>query len=74
MTPERWQQIAAIFEAALQHDTRARSAYVNEACGDDRELRREVEEMLAAHDQSSRFMEEPAAAVAARLVTNTAGE
>jgi serine/threonine protein kinase/TolB-like protein/Tfp pilus assembly protein PilF len=74
MTPERWQQIAAIFEAALQHDTRARSAYVIEACGDDRELRREVEEMLAAHDRSSRFMEEPAAAVAARLVTNTGGD
>lgn len=74
MTPERWQQITAIFEAALQQDTRARSAYVIEACGDDRELRREVEAMLASHDQASRFMEEPAAAVAARLVTNTGGD
>ena len=61
MTPERWQKITAIFEAALQQDTRARSAYVNEACGDDRELRREVEAMLASHDQASRFIEEPAA-------------
>ena len=71
MTPERWQKITAIFEAALQRDDGARSAYVNEACGDDQELRSEVEAMLASHDQASRFIEEPAAAVAARLVTNT---
>ena len=71
MTPERWQKITAIFEAALQRDDAARSAYVKEACGEDRELRSEVEAMLASHDQASRFIEEPAAAVAARLVTNT---
>jgi serine/threonine-protein kinase len=74
MTPERWQKITAIFEAALQRDAGARSAYVNEACGDDRELRSEVEAMLASHDQASRFIEEPAAAVAARLVANTGSD
>lgn len=74
MTPERWQKITAIFEAALERDDGARSAYVKEACGDDRELRREVEAMLASHDQASRFIEEPAAAVAARLVTNTGSD
>ena len=70
MTPERWQQITDIFEAALQQDAGARTAYVNEACGDDKELRREVEAMLASHDQASGFIEEPAAVVAARLVTS----
>jgi eukaryotic-like serine/threonine-protein kinase len=74
MTPERWQQITDIFEAALQKDTGARAAYVNEACADDGELRREVMAMLASHDQASRFIEEPAAAVAARLVTNAGGD
>lgn len=73
MTPERWQQITNIFEAALQQDTGARVAYLNEACGDDGELRREVEAMLASHDQACSFIEEPAAAVAARLVTNAGG-
>lgn len=73
MTPERWQKITAIFEAALQRDAGARTAYVNEACGDDRELHREVEAMLASHDQASRFIEEPAMAVAARLVTSAGG-
>ena len=74
MTPERWQQITDIFEAALQQDTGARSAYVNEACGNDGELRREVEAMLASHDQAGSFIEEPAAVVAARLVTNAGGD
>ncbi|HEU4711065.1 MAG TPA: protein kinase [Pyrinomonadaceae bacterium] len=74
MTPERWQRVTAIFEAALQHDAHARSAYVIEACGDDRELRGEVEAMLASHYQASRFIEEPAVAVAARLVTNTTSD
>ena len=73
MTPERWQKITAIFEAALERVDGARTAYVNEACGDDRELRREVEAMLASHDQASRFIEEPAMAVAAQLVTSAGG-
>jgi serine/threonine-protein kinase len=74
MTPERWQKITSIFEAALQRDDGARTAYVNEACGDDRELRREVEAMLASHDQASRFIEEPAMGVAAQLVTSAGGK
>ena len=74
MTPERWQQITDIFEAALQQDTGARTAYVHQACGADRELRREVEAMLESHHQASGFIEEPAAAVAARLVTNAGSD
>ena len=66
MTPERWQKVTAIFEAALQRDAGARTAYVNEACGDDGELRREVDQMLASHDQASRFIEEPAINFAAK--------
>ena len=73
MAPERCKKITAIFEAALQRDDGAGSAYVSEACGDDRKLRREVEAMLASHDQVSRFIEEPAMGIAARLVTSAGG-
>ncbi|HEX9422921.1 MAG TPA: protein kinase [Pyrinomonadaceae bacterium] len=66
MTPERWQQITDIFEAVLRRDAPDRAAFVAEACNGDEELRREVEELLASHDQASRFIEEPAMAVAAR--------
>ena len=66
MTPERWQQITSIFQVALQRDASSRAAYLNEACAGDDSLRREVEGMLASHDQASRFIEEPALNVAAR--------
>ena len=66
MSPERWQQITAIFQAALQQPTGKRAAFVNERCASDEELRREVDAMLASHDQASRFIEEPAINVAGK--------
>ena len=50
MTPERWQQIEEIFEAAAERDPRERRAFLDAACGGDAELRREVESLLA-HQQ-----------------------
>src|SRR4029453_17259870 len=66
MTPERWQQITSIFQVALQRDTSSRAAYLNEACAGDDSLRREVDAMLASHEQASRFIEEPAINVAGK--------
>ena len=71
MTPERWQQITNIFEAALEQPTGERVAFVNERCAGDEELRREVDAMLSSHQQASRFIEEPAVNVAARLTPKT---
>lgn len=48
MKPERWQQVKQTLAAALdQEDTRARSAFLQEACADDTALRREVDSLLA---------------------------
>ena len=66
MTPERWQQITAIFQAALQQPGSERAAFVSERCGNDDSLQREVDAMLASHDQASRFIEEPAINVAGK--------
>jgi len=73
MTPERWQQITNIFEAALEQPTGERVAFVNERCAGDEALRREVDAMLSSHQQASRFIEEPAVNVAARLTPKTDG-
>ena len=70
MDPKRWQQITNIFEAALRHDAGAREAFVAEACAGDEELCHEVEAMLASHEEASRFIEEPAIAVAAKESSN----
>jgi eukaryotic-like serine/threonine-protein kinase len=42
MTPERWQQIEKLFHAALELKAREREAFLEEACGNDESLRREV--------------------------------
>lgn len=47
MTPERWEQVARLYQRALEQDPHARAAYVVEACRDDADLRREVESLLA---------------------------
>jgi serine/threonine protein kinase/WD40 repeat protein len=51
----------AIFFAALEKGTaEQRAAYLDAACGDDRNLRRRVERLLATHPQVGSFLEAPA--------------
>ena len=47
MTPERWAQIEELFHRAAECAAENRSALLDETCGDDPELRREVEVLLA---------------------------
>jgi serine/threonine protein kinase len=49
-----------IFAAALERsDPAARSAYLDEACAGHPELRRQVEELLRAHDAAGTFLQQP---------------
>ena len=63
---ERWRRVDGIVEAALELAPSERPAFLSDACGEDVELRRDVESLLA-HDRSDDFLEVPAAAEAARL-------
>jgi non-specific serine/threonine protein kinase/serine/threonine-protein kinase len=45
----RYQQIKAIFGAALEHPTEERTAFLDTACGGDADLRSEVDRLLAAY-------------------------
>jgi eukaryotic-like serine/threonine-protein kinase len=51
MTPEEWQRVRPILESALELDSAHRTAYLDGACGD-RSLRREVESLIAVHEQA----------------------
>jgi len=52
-----------IFFAALeQHSSSARAALLDEACGDDGQLRSQLENMLAAQADAGSFLEQPAVA------------
>src|SRR5947208_4428855 len=47
MNPDRWRQVADVYEAALEREPAARGAFLAEACREDADLRREVESLLA---------------------------
>ena len=61
MDAERRRQITNIFEAGLERDAATRASYIKRACANDDELQREVEALLASHNEASRFIEEPIA-------------
>ena len=50
LSPERWQQIARIYELAVEVAPAARSAFLLETCGSDDDLRREVDSLLRQDD------------------------
>jgi len=52
MTPERWEQIEQLYYAALERDASQRATFLDQACGGDEALRREVESLLASHEQA----------------------
>src|SRR5262249_32603375 len=57
--PERWAAAKKVLEGALELPESQRKSYVAEACGEDLELREEVESVLAFHDPETSFMEYP---------------
>jgi eukaryotic-like serine/threonine-protein kinase len=48
MTMDRWNVIEEIFQSALEKPLSEPNAYVAHACGDDAELRAEIESLLAS--------------------------
>src|SRR4026207_757383 len=65
MTPERWQQIKALLESAIEREPPERDAFLDEACAGDPVLRREVEALLDSHARAGDFIESPAYAIMA---------
>ena len=48
MSEARWEQIKRIFNAAMERPHAERAAFLDAECGDDAELRREVESLVRA--------------------------
>jgi eukaryotic-like serine/threonine-protein kinase len=74
MTPERWQQVKEIFNSAIMHRPEERDMFISRACSGDDELRSEVESLIASHEQSGDFIDQPAFEVAASLLVNERAE
>jgi hypothetical protein len=58
LTPERWAQIEELFHRAAEADPQHRTALLDRACSDDRELRREVEVLLSCEGASRDHVQE----------------
>jgi hypothetical protein len=59
-----FQRVKSIFLAALEKDPGGpRSAYLDEVCGQDIELKQRVEALLARHEAAGSFLASPASAV-----------
>src|SRR3984957_12738710 len=60
MTPERMEEIGEVLEKALALEITVREEYLEEACANDSELRREVESLLDSHERAgSSFLNSP---------------
>lgn len=68
MTPERYKQIDQLFEAALQLEPEKRSAFLDNACSGDDELRKQLETLLSSDHVANSSIELPAKLVAADLL------
>ncbi|MDE3179081.1 MAG: serine/threonine-protein kinase [Acidobacteriota bacterium] len=71
---ERWERVAELHRSALEHPAGQRTAFLEEACAGDEELRQEVESLLAQEDKAGSFMEKPALELVARELAGEASE
>ena len=69
-----WEKAKRIFGDAIKFAPDERRRFLDEVCDGDKIVRREVESLLASHDEAESFMESPAAQeVAESLVAEKTG-
>src|SRR6266545_3979620 len=68
MTPERWEQVGKLYQAALALPPDERTTFLDDACVEDAAMRREVESLLAAEGDAGGFLASGAMKDAAKLL------
>ena len=69
MTPERWHRVDEVLQAALDQEPASRAAFLANECSGDDDLWRETTSLIAAYDEAGEFLEMPALAKDAMLIT-----
>ncbi len=65
----------SVFEAAVQIESAAeRSAFLDKACGDDQELRNQVEQLLQSDKQVGSFLAKPISEADATFIGQAPGD
>jgi len=71
MTPERWQEIEAVLQEALDRPPLERASFLDDACAGDEELKEEANSLISAYDEAGDFIEQPAIAQDARVLVGS---
>ena len=76
MQPEQRERLAELVEHAFELEGTERAAFLAQACGDDLELRAEVEALLQEEERAGKLMSAPAVEFGAELLRDevTIGE
>jgi hypothetical protein len=56
---DHWNRLEKLFYQALDLEPAARIAFLNQACGDNATLRKEVESLLISSDKTFSFLQKP---------------
>ena len=75
METTTWKRAKQVFHEALEKSGPERSGFVAAACGEDQQLRAQVQALLSAHDEAGEFLASPTvpeADKAARAAAKTA--
>ena len=57
---EVWAKVQALFKEALEQPEESRAAFVEQACGEDTEVREQLAALLAAHGRAADGLESSA--------------
>jgi eukaryotic-like serine/threonine-protein kinase len=58
-TPDRWRRVSQLFDAAMELPAERRATFLDDACGDDADLRRRLADLLEASGKAAGFLERP---------------
>ena len=58
MSPQNWDRVEQLFHSALERSPEARGSFLDEACGGDADLRRQVELLLSNDVRAGSFLEQ----------------
>src|SRR6059058_4973873 len=73
MSPQQYEHLTELFHAALELAPGERAAYLDQVSDGDVELRRELESLLAAHEQRAAYTEKPPDDIAAGYLAQQGG-
>jgi Tol biopolymer transport system component len=69
-----WQRVKNLFHAAVDLPRAEREVFLSNACGENNDLRSEVESLIASHEKDGSFIDSPAYEAAADLIIDDKAE